>query len=86
MISATQIRKALKLFVFDPKEKGTEWHIQARDMSAVAHIRRSHQLLSYYLEGVHGELILLTAGWHLACGVAKLGVDIAAASKAPDAL
>ena len=72
MISVTQIRKALKNFVFDPKEKSTEWHIQARDMTAVAHIARSKQLITYYLEGVHGVQALLQAGWHLACGVAKL--------------
>lgn len=71
MISATQIRKALKLFVYDPKDKGTEWHIQARDMSTVAHIARARQLITYYLEGVHDETALLHAGWHLACGIAK---------------
>lgn len=71
MISATQIRKALKLFVYDPKEKGTEWHILARDLTPVAHIARAKQLITYYLEGVQDESALLHAGWHLACAVAK---------------
>ena len=73
MISATQIRKALKLFVYDPKDKGTEWNIQARDMSSTMHIARAKQLITFYLEGVYGDdiTVILHAGWHLACAVAK---------------
>lgn len=72
MISLTQIRKAFKLAVYDPKQVGSEWNIQARDMTPISHIARAKQLLTYYLEGVQQEEALLGALWHLACSVAKL--------------
>lgn len=71
MISATQIRKALRLCVRDPKEKNTEYHVLARDLSSIAHIHRAGQLITFYVEGVKGPECLLDAVWHLACGIAK---------------
>ena len=49
----------------------TQYHIQARDFSSIAHIKRSRELITYYLEGVSGPEAILEAGWHLACGVVK---------------
>jgi hypothetical protein len=71
MLKITHIRKALKSFAVDPKDKSTEWHIQARDMHAMAHIQRARMLITYFIEGVRGPESLIEAGWHLACGVYK---------------
>lgn len=71
MISATQIRKAFKSAVFDPKNRDTEFHIAARDMHAMAHIQRAKILITYFIEGVKGPEALPHALWHLAVAIAK---------------
>lgn len=71
MINCTQIRKIFKLSCYDPKPIGTEWHIDSRDMTHMAHVLRAKQLLNYYTEGVHDAEIIHKIIWHLAVAMVK---------------
>lgn len=72
MISATSIRKAFKLAVWDPKIPGTSFYVEARDMTSHQHFLRAKMLITYYFDGVKGINAILESMWHLAAGVAKL--------------
>ena len=74
MISLAKIRLTVKQAIIDPRKPGTEFHVSARDMTAMAHYKRAQELLSHFIEGIKPEPILFVAIWHLACGLTKNGI------------
>ena len=71
-----RVNKIFKLCNFPTNQVGTVEHICARDMTCIAHVQRSRELINYYMEGAKDIDILCKAIWHLALALVRYNEEI----------